>query len=344
MTEATVTVWFKQLGDRVELDEPLCEVSTDKVDTEIPSPSAGVLHAIVVPAGDTAPVGSVIAHIVAVSDATADAPLTPTDGEPEPAQPSAPNTDSTIAPAVAPTSAATQPALDNADRQTLPSVPAAPSADPASTVSPAETSPKPTVTSPAPLAPASFDVPPVASPTTKDAPACESLTRGVYVGRVQVILGEVENRSDLAVQRLVAIAAVRAADRIWRRSTVGVVAATPHGSLVVRCDDLADLRVAAADSRLANLAQIPQMPEPADLVAPDVALWLAPLAEAHANLGAMCSATVGIPMLTALAANDGVRTALTVGVSIVGRDPETVTRLAERLREEFTLVAREHNA
>ena len=46
VTEGTVTRWLKQVGDRVEVDEPLLEVSTDKVDTEIPSPVAGVIEEI----------------------------------------------------------------------------------------------------------------------------------------------------------------------------------------------------------------------------------------------------------------------------------------------------------
>ena len=48
VTEGTVTRWLKQEGDRVEADEPLLEVSTDKVDTEIPAPASGVLARIVV--------------------------------------------------------------------------------------------------------------------------------------------------------------------------------------------------------------------------------------------------------------------------------------------------------
>src|ERR687890_484753 len=57
VTEGTVTRWLKQEGERVEADEPLLEVSTDKVDTEIPSPAAGVLSRIVVgeDAGSPAP-------------------------------------------------------------------------------------------------------------------------------------------------------------------------------------------------------------------------------------------------------------------------------------------------
>ena len=51
VTEGTVTRWLKKVGDRVEVDEPLLEVSTDKVDTEIPSPVAGVIEAILVARG-----------------------------------------------------------------------------------------------------------------------------------------------------------------------------------------------------------------------------------------------------------------------------------------------------
>ena len=49
VTEGTISRWLKQVGDRVEVDEPLVEVSTDKVDTEIPSPIAGVVLEILVP-------------------------------------------------------------------------------------------------------------------------------------------------------------------------------------------------------------------------------------------------------------------------------------------------------
>ena len=57
VTEGTVTRWLKQEGDTVEVDEPLLEVSTDKVDTEIPSPAAGVLQKIVAQEDDTVEVG-----------------------------------------------------------------------------------------------------------------------------------------------------------------------------------------------------------------------------------------------------------------------------------------------
>ena len=57
VTEGTITKWLKQVGEQVAVDEPLFEVSTDKVDSEVPSPVAGVLTEIVVPEGDTVEVG-----------------------------------------------------------------------------------------------------------------------------------------------------------------------------------------------------------------------------------------------------------------------------------------------
>ena len=63
VTEGTVTRWLKQVGDRVEVDEPLLEVSTDKVDTEIPSPVAGFIEEILVAEDETAEVGAPLVRI-----------------------------------------------------------------------------------------------------------------------------------------------------------------------------------------------------------------------------------------------------------------------------------------
>ncbi|TPW71102.1 biotin/lipoyl-containing protein, partial [Schumannella sp. 10F1B-5-1] len=63
VTEGTVTRWLKQVGDRVEVDEPLLEVSTDKVDTEIPSPVAGVIEEILVAEDETVEVGTALVRI-----------------------------------------------------------------------------------------------------------------------------------------------------------------------------------------------------------------------------------------------------------------------------------------
>ena len=93
VTEGTVTRWLKQEGDRVEVDEPLLEISTDKVDTEVPSPVAGTLLRIVAREDETVEVGGELAVIddgsggEADSGATAAAPSTPS----EPSAPSAPS-------------------------------------------------------------------------------------------------------------------------------------------------------------------------------------------------------------------------------------------------------------
>src|ERR1700691_2055990 len=67
--EGTITKWLKKLGDKVERDEPLFEISTDKVDAEIPSPSAGVLKEIKVGEGKTVPIQTVVGVIDAAAAA-----------------------------------------------------------------------------------------------------------------------------------------------------------------------------------------------------------------------------------------------------------------------------------
>src|SRR6187397_2446930 len=73
VTEGTITKWFKAVGDAVAEDEPLFEVSTDKVDSEVPSPVSGQLTEILVPEGDTVDVGVVLARIGDAGAAPADA-------------------------------------------------------------------------------------------------------------------------------------------------------------------------------------------------------------------------------------------------------------------------------
>jgi len=84
VTEGTVTRWLKQEGDTVELDEPLLEVSTDKVDTEIPSPAAGVLSKIVAHEDDTVEIGGELAVIGDATEGTQGGAEQP--AEPPPAQ------------------------------------------------------------------------------------------------------------------------------------------------------------------------------------------------------------------------------------------------------------------
>jgi len=74
VSEGTVTKWNKQVGDRIEADETLLEISTDKVDTEVPSPASGVVTEILVPEGETVEVGTVLARIGGEGAATASPP------------------------------------------------------------------------------------------------------------------------------------------------------------------------------------------------------------------------------------------------------------------------------
>ncbi|CQD21138.1 dihydrolipoamide acetyltransferase [Mycolicibacterium conceptionense] len=84
VTEGTVTRWLKQEGDTVELDEPLLEVSTDKVDTEIPSPAAGVLTKIVAQEDDTVEIGGELAVIGEAGEQASEAPAAEPESKPEP--------------------------------------------------------------------------------------------------------------------------------------------------------------------------------------------------------------------------------------------------------------------
>ncbi len=94
VTEGTITKWFKQVGDSIAVDEPLFEVSTDKVDSEVPAMSAGVIAEILVPEGDTVAVGTRLAVIgeagsVPAAAAPAAAPVAAAP-EPEAVAPPAP--------------------------------------------------------------------------------------------------------------------------------------------------------------------------------------------------------------------------------------------------------------
>src|SRR6202007_2004624 len=83
VTEGTVTRWLTRVVDSVQVDEPLVEVSTDKVDTEIPSPVAGVLVSITAEEDVTVPVGGELARIGAASD-TGAVPTAPPAPKPQP--------------------------------------------------------------------------------------------------------------------------------------------------------------------------------------------------------------------------------------------------------------------
>ena len=169
VTEGTVTRWLKKEGELVTADEPLLEVSTDKVDTEIPAPASGVLRGIVVDEDETVAVGAQLAVIEdAESGAAPEAPAAPAAAPvaeaPAPAAPPAPS----YAPPPPPPAAPAEPAAVNGGAVAAPSStwswsqpPAPPAQAPAAPgyVPPAPPSYAPPAAAPAPAYP-----PPAASP------------------------------------------------------------------------------------------------------------------------------------------------------------------------------------
>ncbi|MFI1329690.1 2-oxoglutarate dehydrogenase, E2 component, dihydrolipoamide succinyltransferase [Streptomyces sp. NPDC020845] len=139
VTEGTVTRWLKEVGDSVEADEPLLEVSTDKVDTEIPAPTSGTLLEILVAEDETAEVGAKLAVIGAAGAAPAAAPA-PAAPAPAPAAPAPAPAPAPVAPA--PQAAAPAPAP----------APVAPAP-----VAPAPVAPAPVTPAPAAAAPAAAE-------------------------------------------------------------------------------------------------------------------------------------------------------------------------------------------
>ena len=112
VSEGTVTKWNKQVGDRVEADETLLEISTDKVDTEVPSPASGVVSEILVQEGETVDVGTVLARIGGAAGAAA--PVAEPAPVPEPATQAAADESESVASEVAePLPQATQPAVQS---------------------------------------------------------------------------------------------------------------------------------------------------------------------------------------------------------------------------------------
>ena len=123
VTEGTVTRWLKQVGDTVAVDEPLLEVSTDKVDTEIPSPAAGVVSEIRVSEDETVEVGAVLAVIGGGAPAASTpAPTPPPAAAQEPPAPPAPAPAPPRAAAPAPTPATPTPAAADGDVYVTPIV------------------------------------------------------------------------------------------------------------------------------------------------------------------------------------------------------------------------------
>jgi 2-oxoglutarate dehydrogenase E2 component (dihydrolipoamide succinyltransferase) len=166
VTEGTITRWFKKVGDSVSADEPLFEVSTDKVDTEVPSPVAGTVTEIRVQEGDTVPVGAVIAVVGEAAGAPAAAPAEPAPAEapaePAPAEAPAEPAAAEAAPAEAAPAEAAPPELTSP-----PQAPAEAAAQ--QPVAPAE---------PAPAAEAAVPPPPAPTPPAEAPPAAADAAEG----------------------------------------------------------------------------------------------------------------------------------------------------------------------
>jgi 2-oxoglutarate dehydrogenase E2 component (dihydrolipoamide succinyltransferase) len=161
VTEGTITRWFKKIGDTVAADEPLFEVSTDKVDTEVPSPIAGVLTEIRVAEGDTVAVGTVIAVVGDASSAPAPAAAAPA--------------------AVAPASAAETLASSQVSAsEPAPAAPAAAAPAPAPQAAPVSATP-------APAAPAAASAPAAPGSSVVLSPVVRKLIaeNGLDVSRIQ---------------------------------------------------------------------------------------------------------------------------------------------------------------
>jgi pyruvate dehydrogenase E2 component (dihydrolipoamide acetyltransferase) len=183
VTEGTVTRWLKKVGDRVEVDEPLLEVSTDKVDTEIPSPVAGFIEQILVQEDETVEVGAVLVTIGDGSGAAAPAEAPAPAAAPEPAP----------APAPAPEPAAAPPAPEPAAAPPAPEpAPAPPAPEPA----PAATPPAPAPAAPAapaPPAPAPAAAPPAPAPLPTPAAAPVAAGANAHAGYVTPIVRKLAN-------------------------------------------------------------------------------------------------------------------------------------------------------
>ncbi|MFJ4341372.1 2-oxoglutarate dehydrogenase, E2 component, dihydrolipoamide succinyltransferase [Streptomyces sp. NPDC088915] len=189
VTEGTVTRWLKSVGETVEADEPLLEVSTDKVDTEIPAPASGVLLEIVVNEDETAEVGAKLAVIGAAGSAPAAAPA---QEAPAPEAAPAPKQEEAPAAPAAPAPASAAPAQAPAPAAQAPAPAPAPAAQAPAPAAPAQAAPSlaPAVVTPVPSTPAPA-APAASSASSEDGAYVTPLVRklatenGVDLGSVQ---------------------------------------------------------------------------------------------------------------------------------------------------------------
>lgn len=275
VTEGTITRWMKSVGDHVDRDEPLFEVSTDKVDSEVPSPASGVLSEILVPEGETVEVG---ARLAVIGDGSAQPVPAPGAG---------------TVPAPAPEPVAATPAAAAEEVSTPAPGPAPAAAPPA----PAAAPPIPAPAQPAPVpatAPAPAPVPAAAGAPSAPAPTAE---RGAPSPE-PAASGDARLLSPV-VRRLLADSGIDPSE----------VTGTGLGGRITREDVLAviDSRAGGTGPAPAVPAPAPAVPAPAAPPAPAPAVLAAPAVAAPAPAVAAPPPAVAAPVPAAALRPNGDR-------------------------------------
>jgi pyruvate dehydrogenase E2 component (dihydrolipoamide acetyltransferase) len=338
VTEGTVTRWLKQEGDRVEADEPLLEVSTDKVDTEIPSPAAGVLARIVVHEDETAEVGSELAVIsgdgegdgagAGVQEAEAAAPAEPAAAA-EPAEP---------AEAAEAAEAAAHAAPAEAEPGAEPAAPA--EAEPAAPAAPAEAEPA------APAAAEAGGAEPAAPGGTTTSVTMPALGESVTEGTVTRWLKHEGDRVE-ADEPLLEVSTDKVDTEIPSPAS-GVLA-----RIVVQEDETApvgaELAVLSADGGAPAQQPAPvrvEQPPPIELPPPAQEVRPAPPAPQAAPLVQLVAPATEdgggyvTPLVRKLAAEQGVDLAVLAGTGVGGRiRKQDVLDAAQRAKAEAAAPA-----
>ncbi|NMM30923.1 MAG: 2-oxoglutarate dehydrogenase, E2 component, dihydrolipoamide succinyltransferase [Cellulomonas sp.] len=320
VTEGTVTRWLKNVGDVVAVDEPLVEISTDKVDTEIPSPFAGILEQILVQEDETVQVGGVLAVIGSgqpgAHDGAEPAQTAPAEAEPSEAAPAE------AAPAEAePSEAAPSEAAPSeaAPAETVPAElveqPAAPVEDTEAPAAPAEAAPQ------APAAAGS----PVGAEVTLPALG-ESVTEGTVTRWLKAIGDAVEvdeplleistDKVDTEIPS--PFAGTLLEIRVQEDETVSVgavLAVIGSGAAPAQQAEAPATPAAAAPAPVAAPVEATPAPVPAPVAAPVAA----PVKAQHAAPAPAASGTYLTPLVRKLAAENGVDVSSLAGTGVGGR-------------------------
>jgi pyruvate dehydrogenase E2 component (dihydrolipoamide acetyltransferase) len=203
IAEGTITKWMKKVGDRVQRDEPLFEISTDKVDAEIPAPASGVLREIRVEAGTTVPINTVVAVIGEGDTAAATPPPAAAQATPAP-PPRAPQAESpsTAGAGATPTSPPPSPAPAPAPPSYAAPAPSAPPARPPSPAPPVSPTVPATTWSQAPPGPASAPPPGPAPGPTPEKPRAEMTADELRQTRSSPVVRKIAAEHNVDISRV----------------------------------------------------------------------------------------------------------------------------------------------